>query len=143
MLSLFWGSICLFFALLTGNIEGTIIEVINKIGSVFYGPILGAFILAIMTKKTHALGANIGIILGVFFNIYLWLYVPEIFWFWWNAIGCFITVFFGISVSRIINKKINKADNVVYFAGKREIVILVFYFSFIVALSLILPSFLS
>ncbi len=143
LLSLFWGSICLFFALLTGNIEGTIIEVINKIGSVFYGPILGAFILAIMTKKTHALGANIGIILGVLFNIYLWLYVPEIFWFWWNAIGCFITVFFGISVSLIINKKINKADNVVYFAGKREIVILVFYFSFIVALSLILPSFLS
>ena len=61
----------LFFAFLTGNIEGTVIEVINKIGSVFYGPILGAFILAIMTKKTHALGANIGIICGVIFNIYL------------------------------------------------------------------------
>ena len=64
------------FALLTGNIEGTIIEVINKIGSVFYGPILGAFILAIMTKNTHALGANIGILLGVtFIYIYGSLYL--------------------------------------------------------------------
>ena len=27
--SLFWGSVCLFFAFLTGNIEGTVIEVIN------------------------------------------------------------------------------------------------------------------
>ena len=89
--SIVWGLACLFFALLTGNIEGTIIEVINKIGSVFYGPILGAFVLAIMTKNTHALGANIGIILGVTFNIYLWLFVPSIFWFWWNAIGCLVT----------------------------------------------------
>ena len=62
LFSLFWGLVCLFFAFLTGNIEGTVIEVINKIGSVFYGPILGAFILAIMSKKTHALGANIGIV---------------------------------------------------------------------------------
>ncbi len=36
----------------------------RTISSVFYGPILAAFILAILTKRTHALGANIGIIVG-------------------------------------------------------------------------------
>ena len=53
LLSLFWGLVCLFFAFFAGNIRGTVIEVINKIGSVFYGPILGA-VSAIMTKNTHA-----------------------------------------------------------------------------------------
>ena len=138
--SIIWGLACLFFALLTGNIEGTIIEVINKIGSVFYGPILGAFILAIMTKNTHALGANIGILLGVTFNIYLWLFVPSIFWFWWNAIGCFITLFFGIIISKIVTRKINEAKDVTYFAGRKEILTLVFYFIFIVLISIFLPS---
>ena len=66
-----------------------------------------------MSKKTHALGANVGIVLGVLFNIYLWLYVPEIFWFWWNAIGCFITVGIGILISQIIKRKINKANDVI------------------------------
>lgn len=51
LLSVFWGLVCLFFAFFAGSIEGTVIEVINKISSVFYGPILAAFILAISTKK--------------------------------------------------------------------------------------------
>jgi len=138
--SLFWGSVCLFFAFLTGNIEGTVIEVINKIGSVFYGPMLGAFILAIMTKKTHALGANIGIVSGVILNIYLWLYVPSIFWFWWNAIGCFITVSIGILSSKLIKKKITESLELSYYAGKKDIVLLFLYFSFIVGLSIYLPN---
>lgn len=140
LLSLFWGCVCLFFAFFAGNIEGTVIEVINKIGSVFYGPILGVFILAILTKKTHALGANIGIVIGVLFNIYLWLFVPQIFWFWWNAIGCIITIFIGIIVSYGIKRKVNHNLDIIYFAGKREIALLLSYFLFIVVLSFMIPK---
>ncbi len=139
LLSLFWGSMCLFFAFFAGSIEGTVIEVINKIGSVFYGPILGAFILAIMTKRTHALAANFGLLLGVFLNIYLWLYVPEIFWFWWNAIGCVVTVVTGILISSIIKKRQKQDAKIVYYAGKREVAILFSYFLFILAVSMLLP----
>jgi len=35
LLSVFWGLVCLFFAFFAGNIEGTVIEVINKISSIF------------------------------------------------------------------------------------------------------------
>ena len=140
LFSLFWGLVCLFFAFFTGVIEGTVIEVINKIGSVFYGPILGAFILAIMTKNTHALGANIGIVLGVALNIYLWLYVPNIFWFWWNAIGCFVTIIMGIIFSKVIKRKINVGIDVVYYAGVKEVSLLFIYFSCIVILSFMLPT---
>ena len=142
-LSLFWGLVCLFFAFFAGNIEGTVIEVINKISSVFYGPILAAFILAILTKKTHALGANIGIVVGVLFNMYLWLYVPEVFWFWWNAIGCLMTIVVALLVSALIKRKVNEGLEVVYFPAKRELFILLGFFVLIVILSIYLPSILS
>ena len=135
LLSLFWGIVCLFLAFFTGNIEGTVIEVINKVGSVFYGPILGVFVLAILTKKTHALGANIGILAGVFLNIYLWLYVPDIFWFWWNAIGCLVTIMVGYIISNLIKKEVTGILPFNFYAGKREFIILFGYFLFIVILS--------
>ena len=140
LLSLFWGVVCLFFAFFAGKIEGTVIEVINKISSVFYGPILAAFILAILTKRTHALGANIGIVVGVLFNMYLWLYVPEIFWFWWNAIGCVVTILIAIVVSAVLQRKANEGVEVAYYKGKKEVLILVGFFLLIIAFSLLLPQ---
>lgn len=143
LISLFWGVVCLGLAFFAGNIEGTVIEVINKVSSVFYGPILAAFILAILTKKTHALGANAGIIVGVLFNMYLWLYVPEVFWFWWNAIGCLVTIGVAIAVSTIVKKKANKGLEVVYYAGRKEVSILISFFVLIIALSILMPNFFS
>ena len=140
LLSVFWGLVCLSFAFFAGSIEGTVIEVINKIGSVFYGPILGVFILAILTKKTHALGANVGIVTGVALNIYLWLYVPEIFWFWWNAIGCFVTIGMGMLTSSLIKRKTNEGISIGYYAGKKEISLLALYLAFIIILSYLIPT---
>lgn len=140
LISVFWGVVCLALAFFAGNIEGTVIEVINKVSSVFYGPILAAFILAILTKRTHALGANIGIVAGVLFNVYLWLYVPSIFWFWWNAIGCLVTIVVALVCSYTINKKANEGLEVSYYAGKKEVAILFGFFIAIVLLSISLPS---
>ncbi len=143
LISLFWGLVCLGLAFFAGNIEGTVIEVINKISSVFYGPILAAFILAILTKKTHALGANIGIVVGVLFNMYLWLYVPEVFWFWWNAIGCLVTMVVAMAVSFFVKQKANEGLEVVYYAGRKEVFILTSFFILIIALSIFMPNFFS
>ncbi len=141
LLSVFWGLVCLFFAFFAGNIEGTVIEVINKISSIFYGPILAAFILAILTKKTHALGANIGIVAGVAFNMYLWLYVPDVFWFWWNAIGCLVTMIVGYTISLLINRETKKGLEVIFYTqGKREVVILLSYFVVICFLAISMVS---
>jgi len=142
-LSIFWGLTCLFFAFFAGNIEGTVIEVINKVTSIFFGPILAAFILGILTKRTHALGANIGIVVGVLFNIYLWLYVPQIFWFWWNAIGCLVTILVALATSYGIKRKVNEGLEVVYYSGKNELIILIGYFIAIILFSLYLPNWLS
>lgn len=102
LVALVWGCITMILAFFVGDIAKTVIEAINKIGSVFYGPILGIFLLAILTKKTHARAANISLIISILFNIYLWRFQPQLFWFWWNVIGCLMTIGLGVLLSRIV-----------------------------------------
>ena len=143
LISIFWGLVCLFFAFFAGNIEGTVIEVINKVSSIFYGPILAAFILGLLTKKTHALGANVGIVVGVLFNMYLWLYVPDVFWFWWNAIGCVVTMTVAYVLSLLVPLKAKKGIEVTYYFAKKEVAILLGFFILIVLVSVGLKDMLS
>jgi SSS family solute:Na+ symporter len=86
--TVFWGILVTGFAFLVGNISETVIEAINKIGSAFYGPILAAFLVGILSKRVTTKGVITGIIAGVGFNIFLWMAHPEIHWMWWNPIGC-------------------------------------------------------
>ena len=100
--ALSWGLVCIVLAFFVGDIAKTVIEAINKIGSVFYGPILATFIAAIALKKVHALGANIALLAGVAVNVYLWLFIPDVFWFWWNAFGAAVTLGVGLTASYLI-----------------------------------------
>lgn len=102
LVSLAWGLVCLGLAFFAGGIADTVIEAINKVNSAFYGPILGAFLLAIWSKRTQAQAANLGILVGVGVNFVLWRFVPEVFWFWWNAIGCVVTIAVAWLSSRLL-----------------------------------------
>ena len=83
----FWGLVTLSFSFIAGDIAPTVIEAINKVGSLFYGPILACFVLAVYTKKIIATHINIGIFAGVLTNLILWLCFDNVFWFWWNVFG--------------------------------------------------------
>lgn len=95
-----WGVITLLLSFYAGDIAPTIIEAINKIGSVFYGPVLATFILGIHSRKVHAFAANIALAAGVLTNMAMWLFESPIFWFWWNLIGFAITIVVGWLLSR-------------------------------------------
>lgn len=99
-----WSAIILAFSFFGGAIADTVIEAINKIGSMFYGPILAVFLLAILFKGVTARGANVGLLVGVGFNLYLWLGVPDVFWFWWNAIGLLVTTVVALIVSIFLDR---------------------------------------
>lgn len=84
---LIWGGVTLGLSFYAGDIAPTVIEAINKVGSVFYGPILAVFLLAVIDKSLGAREINIGLVAGVALNIVIWLTMDNIFWFWWNFIG--------------------------------------------------------
>ncbi len=142
MAAIFWGVFCIVCAFFTGDIAKTVIEAINKVGSLFYGPILATFICALGIKKSNALGANVGLIAGVLINFVLWKFFPEIFWFWWNAIGGIVTFTLNVVVSMFTsNQKENKSfgfDKVSY----SKAAILLLFFIIIVVVSMNMSNFL-
>ena len=105
--TVFWGGMCVTFSFFVGNISGSIIESINKIGSLANGPILATFLLAILTRRATGKGTVIGILAGFCANFYLWMAHPEISWLWWNVSGCFITFTVGYYTSIVLNLQFN------------------------------------
>lgn len=101
-LTIFWGSVCTFFAFYVGNISDSIIVSMNKIGSLANGPILGVFLLGILTQKVNGTGAITGLVLGFMTNVIFWVFIPDVSWPWWNVIGCLIC--FGIGYLSTIFK---------------------------------------
>ncbi len=106
LLTLFWGVFCTAMAFITANLSHTVIEAINKIGSLFYGPILAVFVMAIFSKRVGPHGANAGLLAGVAFNFLLWLFAADrVFWFWWNATGALTTLAVAFAVSSLPNAR--------------------------------------
>lgn len=100
--ALVWGVMTMLLASVVGKMATTVIEAINKVGSLFYGPILGMFLLALIHRRIRASAANLGLVLGVGVNFTMWLGFKNIFWFWWNAIGGLTTLAVGIGLSLIL-----------------------------------------
>ena len=96
---LFWGVVIVVLSIFGGGIAPTVIEAINMIGSVFYGPILATFLLAILRPQVGSMGANAGLLSGVGLNIYLWAAQPQVFWLWWNVTGCLTAIGIALLVS--------------------------------------------
>ncbi|MEO0340931.1 MAG: sodium/solute symporter, partial [Bacteroidota bacterium] len=141
--SIFWGIFCLIAAFFAGDIADTVIEAINKIGSVFFGPIIGMFLMALLMKKITTLGANVGLIFGVGLNIFFWLFVPDLFWFWWNFVGLVSTVGVAYLVSTLAPGDIKEVElpKLEINFNIRETYILVGFFVVIVLVSVFMPYF--
>lgn len=88
----FWGVLILILSLNAGDIAPTVIEAVNKVGSVFFGPVLAVFLLGILSKRVNSVQVNRALICGVATNLIFAFFVSEIFWFWWNITGFVSTV---------------------------------------------------
>lgn len=90
-----WGAGITVFALIiayAGEGGDTVIEIINKVGSAFYGPILAAFLVGVASQRVNATGVIAGVFAGVGVNVVLWLAVPSVYWMWWNVTGLVVAV---------------------------------------------------
>ena len=79
---------------------GSLIEVVNRFGSFFYGSILGVFLLAIGWPRANSLGALVGLIAGMSVVGYVTLSTTIAF-LWHNLIGAVVVVLVGMVVSEI------------------------------------------
>ena len=100
--TLLWGAIAIAFALV-GNLFENLIQLINIIGSLFYGTILGIFLIAIFLKNIKANGVFYGAILTEI--IVLIVHSQALVSFLWlNVIGALLTVMIAVMIQYIFKK---------------------------------------
>ncbi len=77
---------------------GSLIEVVNRYGSFFYGSILGVFLLA-MIPRARGIGAFVGLIAGMGAVAVVSFGAPEVSFLWHNVVGAVTVVVVGLLVS--------------------------------------------
>jgi Na+(H+)/acetate symporter ActP len=95
--TLFWGAFATAAASFAGKL-GSLIEAVNKVGSYFYGPILGVFLLAFLVRRSHGAGAFWGLIAGEA-AVFLVAYNTSISWLYYNVIGAAAVLSMGTLIS--------------------------------------------
>ena len=92
-----WGVFACVVAMYAVNL-GSLIEVVNRFGSFFYGSILGVFILA-MIPRARARGAFFGLLGGMATIFSVSKFAPQIAFLWYNVIGAVAVVAIGLLLS--------------------------------------------
>ncbi len=96
-LTLFWGVYAIVTALYAQNL-GSLVEAVNRLGSLFYGTLLGVFILAFFFPRVKGTPAFMAMILGEAAVIAVWR-STDLAFLWLNAIGCIAVVASGCLLS--------------------------------------------
>jgi solute:Na+ symporter, SSS family len=95
-----WGIV----ACLVANVAvglGSLIEVVNRFGSIFYGSLLGVFILAVTFKRATGTGAFFGLLAGIA-TVLVFAFHPttrSVSYLWHNPLGVGVVLLVGILVS--------------------------------------------
>jgi Na+/proline symporter len=111
-----WGIFCIVVAMFTYNIGNSLIEAVNVLGSLFYGVILGVFLVALFIKRISsghvvfwaALLAEI-LVLAVFILTKAGIF--KMGFLWLNPIGAFGVVFFSLLLQSMYSKKETPSAN--------------------------------
>ncbi|MFQ5568974.1 MAG: sodium:solute symporter [Rhodothermales bacterium] len=93
----FWGIFACVVATYAATL-GSLIEVVNRFGSFFYGSILGVFLLA-MIPRTRGLGAFVGLLTGMGVVAAVTFGAPSVSFLWHNVIGAVTVVVVGGALS--------------------------------------------
>lgn len=100
--TVFWGCYAIGFALFANRL-GSLIEAVNIMGSLFYGTILGIFLVAFFLKKiggnatfVAAIAAELTVLACYFFT--------EIPYLWFNVIGCVVLITLAAALNPVFNQ---------------------------------------
>jgi SSS family solute:Na+ symporter len=95
-----WGLFAMAFAEFANKL-GSLIEAVNKLGSLFYGTILAIFLLAFYTKRVSGTAAFLGALIGE--AAVVWCAIAsDMAWLWWNVIGCVVGVVAALLIQNFV-----------------------------------------
>ncbi|MES2131499.1 MAG: sodium:solute symporter [Bacteroidota bacterium] len=98
-----WGLFCIGVAFYASRV-GNLIEAVNILGSLFYGTILGIFLVAFYMKRISGTAVFYAALIAEAFIVYAWITDLTAF-LWLNVIGCLLVMFFAYMIQLIITKR--------------------------------------
>lgn len=110
--TLLWGIFCIIIAMYSYNIGNSLIETVNELGSLFYGSILGVFLVAFFFKRiTNGSVVFYATLLTqlLIFAIYIpaKLKLIGLGFLWLNPIGAFGVILFALLLNTMMKKREN------------------------------------
>lgn len=90
--TLAWGLFAVAFSYQVERIAPTVLEAINKIGSMANGPLLALFFISFARPQVGQRAAVIAFFCGLLGNAALALFAPTVSWLWWNVAGFVVSV---------------------------------------------------
>ncbi|MGZ3884331.1 MAG: sodium:solute symporter family transporter, partial [Bacteroidia bacterium] len=104
--TLCWGIFCVIVALFASKV-GNLIEVVNILGSLFYGTILGIFLVAFFMKKIGGAAVFYAAIITELIVVAVWLSDAMAF-LWLNVVGCLVLLALAWVMQTLIFRKKEK-----------------------------------
>lgn len=98
--TILWGIIAILFACV-GTLFENLIQLVNIIGSIFYGTVLGIFLVGFYIKFVKAKAIFWGAVLSQLLIFYIY-YLDVVSFLWLNFIGAMLTLFLSISIQMIV-----------------------------------------
>jgi SSS family solute:Na+ symporter len=100
VLTAVWGLVAIAVASFANLVEN-LIEAGNILGSVFYGSILGLFLVAFFVRTVRGSAVFVGALMAQAL-VFLLFFTTSIGYLWYNLIGCAAVVLFGLVLQRFI-----------------------------------------
>jgi len=101
MFTLFWGIIAILFACI-GTMFENLIQLVNIIGSIFYGTVLGIFLVAFYIKRIKAQAIFWGALVSQLGVFYIFA-IDAVSFLWLNIIGAVLTIVFSTIIQLATN----------------------------------------
>jgi SSS family solute:Na+ symporter len=95
--TLFWGVYAMLFAG-WGKRLGPLIVAVNVVGSLFYGSLLGCFVLAFGFQKVRGTATFTGMLAGEA-AIFWAFFFTDISWLWYNVLGCAVVMATALAIT--------------------------------------------
>ncbi|MBC7487360.1 MAG: sodium:solute symporter [Cytophagaceae bacterium] len=101
-----WGIFCIGIALYASKL-GNLIEAVNILGSLFYGTILGIFLVAFYLKKVKGTAVFYAALITEAFVVCVWL-TDLMAFLWLNAIGCLLLMALASAIQTFCKSSLKK-----------------------------------
>jgi len=99
--TLLWGIVAILFACV-GTLFENLIQLVNIVGSIFYGTVLGIFLVGFYLKYVKANAIFLGAIISQLAIFYIF-YLDKVSFLWLNFIGAMLTILLSL-IFQFLNK---------------------------------------